>query len=99
MYSTFVDIPPGGTVTIELDVQGRCRRPGFYPSKIVPQPLVDTEQVEFNVNVAGDLPLDARRATSRRGPHRPLERPARRRQWPASPLAGSEGGSGDPRPA
>ena len=59
VYSTFVDIPPKGTVTIELDVHGLQMLPGFYSTKILPQPLVETEQVEFNLTVGGDKPIDA----------------------------------------
>ncbi|HEY8545637.1 MAG TPA: DUF4012 domain-containing protein [Acidimicrobiales bacterium] len=59
VYSTFVDIPPKGTVTIELDFHGLQMLPGFYSTKILPQPLVETEQVEFNLVVGGDAPIDA----------------------------------------
>ena len=59
VYSTFVDIPPKGTVTIELDVHGLHLIPGFYSTKVLGQPLVQTEQVEFNLTVAGDKPIDA----------------------------------------
>lgn len=58
VYSTFVDIPPKGTVTIELDVHGAQIIPGFYSLKLLGQPLVETEQVDFSLTVAGDQPLD-----------------------------------------
>lgn len=59
VYSTFVDIPPKGTVTLELDVHGQQMLPGFYSLKVLSQPLVEAEQMEFNLTVAGDAPIDA----------------------------------------
>jgi hypothetical protein len=60
VYSTFVDIPPGGTATLELDLQGQVPPGlGFYPVTLEPQPLVNAEQAEVTVNVAGDETLAA----------------------------------------
>jgi hypothetical protein len=59
VYSTFVDIPPGGTVTLELDLEGQLPAGmGFYPLKAVPQPLVNPEQGEVTITVAGDERLE-----------------------------------------
>ncbi len=58
VYSTFVDIPPGATVTLELDLQGQLPAGlGFYVFKAQPQPLANPEQAELAITVAGDLPL------------------------------------------
>jgi uncharacterized protein DUF4012 len=58
VYSTFVDIPPGGTVTIELDLA--LTIPGdTYLLTLGHQPLVNAEEVAVTVDVAGDIPLDA----------------------------------------
>jgi hypothetical protein len=59
VYSGFVDIPPGGTVTLVLDLQGQLPAGlGFYPLKLQPQPLVNAEQAEVSVTVAGDEKLE-----------------------------------------
>ncbi|HMG39794.1 MAG TPA: DUF4012 domain-containing protein [Acidimicrobiales bacterium] len=58
VYSTFVDIPPKGTITIELDVSGPTLLPGLFSTRFLGQPLVETEQVEFNLTVAGDGAID-----------------------------------------
>jgi Protein of unknown function (DUF4012) len=52
VYSTFVDIPPGGTVDIELDLTGTIegRR---YRLDLPVQPFATTDQVEVSVEVAG----------------------------------------------
>ena len=55
VYSTFVDIPPGGTVTLELDLQGQLTLGlPFYPLRMQPQPLVNPEQAEVTVTVGGN---------------------------------------------
>jgi hypothetical protein len=57
VYSTFVEIPPGGTVTLELDLSGQLPGGlaglGFYPLRMQPQPLAQPEQAELTINVAG----------------------------------------------
>jgi hypothetical protein len=59
VYSTFVDIPPGATVTLELDLQGQLAPGlGFYVFNAQPQPLANPEQAEVTLTVAGDLPLE-----------------------------------------
>ena len=57
VYSTFVDVPPQGTVTLELDVHGTLAYPGLFSFNLMPQPLVETEQVDLTLSVAGTLPL------------------------------------------
>ncbi|HEX8802678.1 MAG TPA: DUF4012 domain-containing protein, partial [Acidimicrobiales bacterium] len=52
VYSTFVTIPPGGTVTVELDVTGRVE--GDYALDLAQQPLVHAEQAAVSIEVAGD---------------------------------------------
>jgi hypothetical protein len=55
VYSTFVDIPSGGSVTLELDLKGQLPAGlGFYPLVMQPQPLVNPEQADVNVIVAGN---------------------------------------------
>jgi hypothetical protein len=61
VYSTFVDIPSGGTVTLELDLSGQLPAGlGFYPLRMQPQPLVNAEQGEVTVTVAGDDRLEVK---------------------------------------
>lgn len=57
VYSSFVDVPPQGTVTLELDVHGTLAYPGLFSFNLLPQPLVETEQVDLTLSVAGTLPL------------------------------------------
>ncbi len=53
VYSTFVDIPAGGTVSIELDVQGTATSGGWWLA-VPPQPMVTDDQLELNVTVDGE---------------------------------------------
>jgi hypothetical protein len=55
VYSTFVDIPPGATVTVELDVTGTAVAGPMYVLDLAQQPLVMPEQFTLNVTAAGDL--------------------------------------------
>jgi hypothetical protein len=57
VYSTFVTFPPGGTVTIELDLAGHIEG-DRYRLDLAQQPLVLPEQAEVNVAVAGDETLE-----------------------------------------
>lgn len=56
VYSAFVDIPPGATVTFELDVAGTWVG-SAYLIGIPPQPMVTPDSVEVNLTVAGEAPL------------------------------------------
>lgn len=58
VYSTFVDIPPGESVTIELDVRGTVEGDS-YRLDIDQQPLATPEEAEVAVAVAGDAALSA----------------------------------------
>jgi hypothetical protein len=60
VYSTFVTIPPGGTVTVELDVSGHLQGNRFRVD-LNEQPLVIPEQAEVTMTVAGDHRLRASR--------------------------------------
>lgn len=60
VYSTTVQIPPGGTVLVELDVSGTLAGEGDdYLLDLLQQPLVNAEQAEVNVEVAGEVPFEA----------------------------------------
>jgi hypothetical protein len=59
VYSTFVDIPPGGTVTVELDLRGALGEP-LYELMLAQQPMVRAERAEVAITVGGDAPLRAR---------------------------------------
>jgi hypothetical protein len=59
VWSTFVDIPPGATTLVELDVQGTVLGGGAYILDLAQQPLAIPEQAEVNITVAGDLPIGA----------------------------------------
>lgn len=52
VYSTFVDIPPGGTATIELDLRG-TRRGTRYHLDLPVQPFATPDQAAVQVTVAG----------------------------------------------
>lgn len=55
-YSAFVDIPPGESVVVELDLTGSWMG-AFYPLTLSPAPLVSDEQATVTVTVAGDQDL------------------------------------------
>ena len=55
VYSTFVDIPPGGTVTVEVDVSGTALAGPMYVLDLAQQPLVMPEQFTLNVTAGGEL--------------------------------------------
>jgi len=57
VYSTFVDVPPKGVVTVELDVHGVEPIPGFYSLQMLQQPMVEAEQIDYSITVAGNAPL------------------------------------------
>jgi hypothetical protein len=57
VYSTFVDIPAGGTVTLELDVAGTWVG-DTYGVDVPPQPMARPDLIEVNVTVAGDVPVE-----------------------------------------
>ncbi|HEY3000455.1 MAG TPA: DUF4012 domain-containing protein [Acidimicrobiales bacterium] len=59
VYSTFVDIPPGGTADIELDLSGTLERSHTYRLDIPAQPFASPDQVAVNVTVAGKGPIAA----------------------------------------
>jgi hypothetical protein len=59
VYSTFVDIPPGGTVILELDLRGALGEPS-YDLTLAQQPLVRAERAEIAVTVGGDDRVRAR---------------------------------------
>jgi hypothetical protein len=59
VYNAFVDIPPGGTVTIELDVTGTVDG-DEYELDLAQQPLVHPEQAEISVAIGGDDVLTVR---------------------------------------
>jgi len=61
VYSTFVDIPAGGTVTIELDVAGTWTE-DTYGIDVPPEPMARPDLVEVNLTVAGEAPVSARGA-------------------------------------
>lgn len=62
VYSTFVDIPPGGSVEIELDLAGTIegRR---YELDLPVQPFATPDEVTVAVEVAGSGPVASRDAT------------------------------------
>ncbi len=62
VYSTFVDIPPGGSVEIALDLEGTIegRR---YELAMPVQPFASTDQVEVAVEVVGVDDVVSREAT------------------------------------
>jgi hypothetical protein len=54
-----VDIPHGGTVTLELDLRGALGTPR-YDLMLAQQPLVRAERAEVAVTVGGDERVRAR---------------------------------------
>jgi hypothetical protein len=56
VYSTFVDIPPGGTVELELDLSGTIegRR---YELDLPVQPFGSPDEIAVNVEVVGTTPV------------------------------------------
>ncbi len=71
VYSTFVDIPPGGTVDIELDLTGTIegRR---YQLDLPVQPFATADEITVAVEVAGGAPI-ASRGRDDRGPRGPVD--------------------------
>lgn len=61
VYSTFVDIPPGGTVDIELDLTGTVegRR---YQLDLPVQAFATVDEISVNVEVPGGVPIASRDA-------------------------------------
>ncbi|HEX6570072.1 MAG TPA: DUF4012 domain-containing protein [Acidimicrobiales bacterium] len=61
VYSTFVDIPPGGSIDIELDLAGSLdgRR---YELALPVQPFVTPDEIAVSVEVAGGGPVVSRQA-------------------------------------
>jgi hypothetical protein len=53
VYSTFVEIPPGGTVLVEFDVRGTIESDD-YVLDLYQQPLVTAEKADVEVTVAGE---------------------------------------------
>jgi hypothetical protein len=64
VYSTFVDIPPGGTVEIELDLSGTIegRR---YQLDVPVQPFATADTIDVAVEVVGATPVVSGEATVR----------------------------------
>lgn len=62
VYSTFVDIPPGGTVELELDLTGTIegRR---YDLDLPVQPFATADEIAVSVEVAGATPVAGDDAT------------------------------------
>jgi hypothetical protein len=62
VYSTFVDIPPGGSVDLELDLTGTIegRR---YQLDLPVQPFVKADEIAVTVEVAGDGAIASDEAT------------------------------------
>jgi hypothetical protein len=62
VYSLFVDIPPGGTVDIELDLTGTVegRR---YQLELPVQPFVVPDEIAVDVEVVGGTPVAGGEAT------------------------------------
>jgi Protein of unknown function (DUF4012) len=62
VYSAFVDIPPGESVVIELDLAGSIegRR---YELDLPVQPFATPDDIAVTVEVAGDGPVASRQAT------------------------------------
>lgn len=58
VYSTFVDVPPGGEVSIELTLSGTSTDPS-YSLALAPQPAVTPDQAEVTMTVVGDEPGEA----------------------------------------
>jgi Protein of unknown function (DUF4012) len=52
VYSTFVTIPPGGTVTVEVDLAGTLDG-GRYELVLAPEGVVEVDQARVAVEVAG----------------------------------------------
>ncbi len=51
--STFVAIPPGGTVTLVVELRGVLEDEDTYRLDLAPQPLVHAEQADVHITVAG----------------------------------------------
>jgi hypothetical protein len=51
-----VDIPPGATLIIELDVRG-THDEDAYGITVPPSPFATPDQVEVNLTVAGEQPI------------------------------------------
>jgi hypothetical protein len=62
VYSTFVDIPPGGTVEVELDLRGTLegRR---YQLDVPVQPFATADTIDVAVEVVGATPVVGGEAT------------------------------------
>jgi hypothetical protein len=62
VYSTFVDIPPGGTVEIELDLSGTIegRR---YQLDVPVQPFATVDTLDVALEVVGVTPVVSGEAT------------------------------------
>jgi hypothetical protein len=69
-YSLFLDVPPGGSRTLTLDLRGRLAG-DRYRLDVASQPLVEADNLTVGVDVGGggaveaseDLTVDGRRAT------------------------------------
>jgi hypothetical protein len=64
VYSMFVDIPAGATVTIELDVAG-THLEDAYAIGIPSQPMAKPDLVDVSLTVAGETPVEAEGAGTR----------------------------------
>lgn len=62
VYSTFVDIPPGGTVDIELDLVGTIEG-STYELELPVQPAVQPDEAVVEIEVVGDRPVESDEAT------------------------------------
>ncbi|CAN5528357.1 hypothetical protein BH20ACT2_BH20ACT2_15360 [soil metagenome] len=57
VYATFLTLPPGGTVTVELDLRGGLRAGAPYVLDLDDSHLIEPDRVDLSVEVAGEGPL------------------------------------------
>jgi len=58
VYSAFLDIPPGGTITLVLDLEGQVETSEEYTLGVGMQPLVNPDVVTANVTLADGWLVD-----------------------------------------
>ncbi|HVF33139.1 MAG TPA: DUF4012 domain-containing protein [Acidimicrobiales bacterium] len=62
VYSTFVDVPPGATVPVEMELTGRLPPPAPYHLHVHAQPLVHPDEVRVSMSWRGERPVERRLA-------------------------------------
>ncbi len=56
VYSKVITVPPGGSVTVELDLEGTLDTSEGYRLDLAPQPTVTSDRLEVSVAIAGGTP-------------------------------------------